>query len=216
MREHDFEPIRGLPGALPEGESLLWQGRPSARRLACDAFHIRAVAVYFAIMMGWRAAVALSAGSRPAVVMAGELSALPLALAGLGLLAGLAFLNSRTTVYTITSKRVVLRFGSAFTKAINIPFALVDGASVKAYADGTGDLALTLKAPNKIAMLQLWPHVRPWRMANPEPSLRGVADVKAAGAVLASAMADRNLMAGVEPSRPARAFVPAQTAPAAA
>ena len=47
MSEHDFEPIRGLPGPLPEGETILWQGAPDWRVLAVQAFHVRAVAIYF-------------------------------------------------------------------------------------------------------------------------------------------------------------------------
>jgi hypothetical protein len=195
MSEHDFEPIRGLPGPLPDGETLLWQGRPSAWRLACDAFHIRLVAAYFATMMGWSAAAALTAGGRLAPVLATEAAALPIALSGLALLAGLALLNSRTTVYTITNKRVVLRFGAAFTKAINIPFTVIEGASLKQHGDGSGDLALSLDASNKIAVLQLWPHARPWRLSRPEPALRSLADVRSAGEVLTAAMADRIVIA---------------------
>jgi hypothetical protein len=190
VREHDFEPIRGLPADLPAGETLLWQGRPSARRLACDAFHIRAVAAYFVLMMAWGAASGLSHGARPGTLLATESAAIPIALLGLGLLAGLAFLNSRTTVYTITSKRVVLRFGAGFSKAINIPFNVIQGAALKTYGDGSGDLALQLKAPNKIALMQLWPHARPNRFSQPEPALRSIADARVAGEALARAMAE--------------------------
>jgi hypothetical protein len=200
VREHDFEPVRGLPGPLPEGETLLWQGRPSALRLACDAFHIRAVAAYFVVIIGAGAVSALGSGGRLASVLATETAAVPIAIAGISLLAGLAFLNSRTTVYTITSKRVVLRFGAGFTKAINIPFTVIEAASVKAYGDGTGDLALKLTEANKIAVLQLWPHARPWRFARPEPALRSVAGVSAAAETLTRAMADRVVMAEPAPS----------------
>ena len=116
------------------------------------------------------------------------LAVTPLAAAGLGILALLGWLNSRTTVYTITNKRVVLRFGTAIPKAINLPFGIIESAAVKTYAGEAGDLALTLKAPNKLALLQLWPHARPWRMATPQPTLRAVPDVAAVGAILASAM----------------------------
>ena len=54
MSEHDFEPIRGLPGDLPEGETILWQGAPNWLTLAEQAFHVRAVAAYFALMLLWR------------------------------------------------------------------------------------------------------------------------------------------------------------------
>ncbi|HBB55427.1 MAG TPA: phosphopantetheine adenylyltransferase, partial [Hyphomonadaceae bacterium] len=33
-KEFDFEPVRGLPEALPAGEAILWQGAPSAWGLA--------------------------------------------------------------------------------------------------------------------------------------------------------------------------------------
>ena len=186
--EHDFEAVRGLPGALPAGERIVWQGAPRWTRLACDAFHIRAVALYFALMLAWRVAAAIGAGTPLQTALATALSTAPLALAGVGLLAFLAWLNARTTVYTVTNRRVVLRFGVALTKAINLPFGIVESGAVKAHADGSGDVALTLKAPNKLGLLHLWPHARPWRVAAPQPTLRAIPDAAAVGALLAQAM----------------------------
>ncbi len=188
MREHDFEPIRGLPGELPEGETVLWQGSPSWIALAQQAFHIRAVGAYFAVMLAWRGISDVAGGGSPGRALLATLSATPIALLALGILAALAWLNSRTTVYTITNRRVVLRFGAAVTKAINLPFSVIESAAVKTLPKGRGDLALTLKAPNKIAFLQLWPHARPWRMAKPQPALRAVADVASVAAILARAV----------------------------
>ena len=56
MENHDdfaFEPIRGLPDHLPKGERLLWQGAPDWRLLAIQAFHVRKVAIYFALIAAW-------------------------------------------------------------------------------------------------------------------------------------------------------------------
>ena len=128
------------------------------------------------------------AGDAPLHALTAAAAVTPLAFAALGILGFLAWLNSRTTVYTITNRRVVLRFGAAVPKAINIPFTIIDAAAMKALPGGAGDLALTLKAPNKIAFLQLWPHARPWRMAKPQPTLRALGDVASAASVLASAM----------------------------
>lgn len=188
MSEHDFEPIRGLPGDLPKGEVLLWQGSPRWSRLACEAFHVRAVAGYLGVMLAWRTAAAIGAGVAPAKAIEATLSVTPLAVAAVGVLAGLAWLVARSTVYTITSKRVVLRFGMALTKAINLPFAVIDSGALKSFKDGSGDVALTLKAPNKLAFLHLWPHARPWRVSSPQPTLRALPDAAAAARVLASAM----------------------------
>ena len=188
MSEHDFEPIRGLPGVPPEGETILWQGAPDWRVLACEAFHIRAVAAYFAAMVVWRVAGSIASGvSVPGALQAALLTA-PIALVALAMLAFLAWLNSRTTVYTITSRRVVMRFGAALPKAFNLPFSIIEGAALKPIAGEAGDLALKLVAPNKIAFLHLWPHVRPWRVASPQPTFRALPDAKAAAAILASAM----------------------------
>jgi hypothetical protein len=185
MSEFDFEPIRGLPGVPPAGETILWQGAPDWRVLACDAFHIRAAGAYFALMLTWRVVSGLSDGQTLPSTLVAALSVAPVALVGLGIL---AWVNSRSTVYTITNRRVVLRFGAALTKSINIPFSIVDTANLKALPGGAGDLALTLTAPNKIAFVMLWPHARPWRLRAPQPTLRCVPDVRAVAQTLASAM----------------------------
>jgi hypothetical protein len=191
MSEHDFEPIRGLPGNLPEGETLLWQGAPKWRTLAQEAFHMRAVGAYFLVMLAWRTFGAVKGGEPPLQALEAALAVAPIALVALGILALFAWLNSRTTVYTITNRRVVMRFGAAIPKAINIPFSIIEGASLKTFSNGDGDLALSLKAPNKIAFLHLWPHARPWRLSSPEPTFRGLPNAKAAADILASAMASQ-------------------------
>jgi hypothetical protein len=188
MSEHDFEPIRGLPGPLPQGETILWQGAPNWWRLAQQAFHLRLVAAYFAAMLIWRAGSAIAGGEAPLGALGSAALVTPIALAALAMLCLLAWLNSRTTVYTITNRRVVMRFGAALPKAINIPFGIIEGAALKPLEKGAGDLALSLKAPNKIAFLQLWPHVRPWKVAAPQPTFRAIPNAEAAASILASAM----------------------------
>ena len=204
MSEHDFEPIRGLPGRLPQGETILWQGAPNWWTMAREAFHVRAVAIYFAGMFAWRAWEAFSRGGDQRPVYQAILMTAPVALAGLAILAFLAWLNSRTTVYTITNRRVVLRFGAAIPKAINIPFTVIDSAAVKRLSSGAGDLALTLKAPNKIAFLQLWPHARPWRFVSPQPTLRALPDAGVPAGILAKAMQNECGVVLVRATEPAR------------
>jgi hypothetical protein len=200
MSEHDFESIRGLPGELPEGEHILWQGAPRWMTLAQQAFHVRAVAAYFAGMFALRVVAALAVGQSLPAVGRSILLVSPVAVLTIAVLGGLGWLYSRTTVYTITNKRVVIRFGVALPKAFNIPFAIIDSAAVKTLGGPKGDLALTLKAPNKIAFAHLWPNARPWRLASPEPTLRALADVQSAAEILASAMKD---VTPIELMRPA-------------
>lgn len=204
MSEHDFEPIRGLPGPLPEGETLVWQGAPNWITLAQQAFHIRAVAAYFFAMLAWRTCAAVIGGEAPLKAMEAALAVMPIALAALGILALFAWLNSRTTVYSITSRRVVMRFGVAVPKAINIPFTIIDGAALKTFANGDGDLALTLKAPNKIAFLHLWPHARPWRLTSPQPTFRALPQAQVAADILAAALSAEISIERTQPDRAGR------------
>lgn len=180
MKEHDFEPVRGLPGELPDGERLLWQGAPDWLALGRRAFHMQSVAAYFSVLMIWRG---VAEGS-----LAAALGLLPFALIALALLAGLAFMTARTTVYTITTKRVVMRFGVALPKAINIPFTIIASADHRAYGDKSGDIALSLAPSSHINYFLLWPHARPLRLARPQPTLRAVAEGAAVAAVLARAL----------------------------
>ena len=46
MSDFDFEPVKGLPAALPENERMLWQGAPLWQDLALHAFHARKAAYY--------------------------------------------------------------------------------------------------------------------------------------------------------------------------
>jgi hypothetical protein len=180
MSDHDdyqIEPIPGLPALPPKGEHILWQGSPDWRVLAREVFHVRVVAAYFALLMLWRCGSSLVAGGdRHSAVMA-LLAPLPIALIGVGLLLMLARLSARSTVYTITNRRVVMRIGIALPTAINIPFKVIGGASLRVGHDGRGDIPLSLSGEERIAYSNLWPHVRPWRLTKPEPMLRGIPDV---------------------------------------
>src|ERR1700753_3000513 len=49
--EFDFEPVPGLPAELPPGEKLLWQGSPTWSATASRVLHIRAVSVYFVVIL---------------------------------------------------------------------------------------------------------------------------------------------------------------------
>jgi len=190
MSEHDFEPIRGLPGKLPADERLLWQGAPDWLALASQVFHVRVVAAYFVALLAWRVAEQAASGAAPGAIVLGVMGLVLIAALGLGLLMGLAWLMARTTVYTITSKRVVMRFGVALPKAINIPFTILDAAALSTFgASGRGNLALSLRKPNKIAYLQLWPHARPNKLAWPEPTFRALPNAAQAATILKGALA---------------------------
>ncbi|MEN9855378.1 MAG: hypothetical protein RLZZ157_504, partial [Pseudomonadota bacterium] len=184
----EFEAIRGLPGDLPEGETVLWQGAPHTVSLALDAFKLRWILVYFAGLIAWRSFEGVQQGQAAMVAVSNALAVFPLALLAVALIVGLAWVNSRSTVYTITNKRVVMRFGAALTKAINIPFTIIDSAAANVSNNGAGSVAIHLKAPNKIPLLLLWPHARPGSWRRPEPAFRCIKDAATCAPILAEAL----------------------------
>jgi hypothetical protein len=189
VREHDYEPVWGLPERLPEGESILWQGAPDRRAFARRALHLPGLAAYFAVLVAARVASVLMAGASLSVAARDALwFTLPsVAVIALGLL--FAWGVARTTAYTITSRRVVMRFGIALSLTVNLPFALVQSAAAKLHADGSGDISLALQKPHRISFLFFWPHVRPWHWGRPQPALRGIADAAAVAQILGRALA---------------------------
>jgi len=189
VSEHEFEPVRGLPEPLPPGETILWQGGPRWTVLARQAFHATPIAIYFSVLLAWRALHAAQSGetwAQAAVPMA--LLAL-LAAVAISLLLLLAWFAASTALYTITSKRVVMRIGIVLTVSYNLPFRAIEAAGQRNNRDGTGDINLVLTPDNKIAWLNLWPHVRPWRVKRPEPVLRAIPDAARVADILGRAVA---------------------------
>lgn len=170
--EHEWEAAPGLPSALPPGERVVWQGAPDWKRLAIHAFHVRKVALYFALMLAIQV-INLTAPEGPVdwkpLVVAGSLYAL-----ALGLLLGTAWMSARSSLYTLTNKRVVMRIGIVLTLTFNLPFKRIAGASLKAQGAGTGDIALALHPEDRIGWAHLWPHQRAWHVTQPQPTLRCV------------------------------------------
>ena len=186
--EHEFEPEYGLPEPLPAGERILWQGSPDWRMLARRAFHVRKLVVYFAVILAIRSATVWSSGGSVADAILAALWLAPLAGAAIGMAAFMAWLSARTTVYTITDKRVVMRVGIVLSLTFNLPYRRIANAALR--VDGkhaTGDIPLVLAGSDRIAYLHLWPHARPWRVAKPEPMLRSVPDAARVAGILAEA-----------------------------
>jgi hypothetical protein len=206
--EHEFEAELGLPEPLPRGERLLWQGSPDWRVMAREAMHTRMLAVYFGVLLAWRGANVLAGGGSLLAAAEAVLWLLPLAVAAIAVLALLAWLIARTSVYTITDKRVVMRIGVVLSITFNLPHSQIESAGLRTNADGSGDVTLLLNDADRIAYVHLWPHARPWHLKRSEPMLRALPQARTVAAILATALADA---AGAAPTAlPAVALPPRQ------
>lgn len=190
MNEYEYEPVPGLPEELPPGESIVWQGTPDWRALAIRAFHVRKVFCYFALLLAWFLVAQWGEGISNAGMMTGALWTLLLGAAALVILGLLAWANARSTVYTLTSERLVLRFGVALPMMINLPLEKLEAANLVTYGNaGIGDIALTLEEGQRISYAAIWPHARPWHISRVQPMLRSLPDAATVATLLAQQVA---------------------------
>ena len=193
MPHDDFdaiEPIRGLPERPPTGEEILWQGRPDAFALAKQSLNLWWVAGYFLLLALWRFVTVVD------LMPFGQAfgATLPLLILGAivcALLYAVALIQSRATVYTITSARVVMRIGAALTVTVNLPYRELANAALDLRRDGTGTIAMETSGKARLSYLVCWPHVRPWRMNPTQPALRSIPDAEHVASILAEAAETR-------------------------
>ncbi|WP_299707522.1 photosynthetic complex putative assembly protein PuhB [uncultured Tateyamaria sp.] len=188
MSHDDFavEPIEGLPERPPEGEQILWQGRPDTLALAREALNLNWIIGYFAILAAWRFISVVD------LLPIGQAigATLPVAILGLvvcGLLYSIALIQARATMYTITTSRIAMRIGAALTLTINLPYRELGNAALDLRKNGTGTIALDTTGQTKISYLVLWPHARPWRFGSTQPALRCIPDAENVARILADA-----------------------------
>jgi hypothetical protein len=178
--------MEGLPGRLPAGESVLWQGKPQAFALARRAFRTRLIVGYFALLIVWRFTGALTQGHGLGAAVLSAFSGALLGAAALGLFYGFAFLIARSTTYTITGKRVVITYGVALPKSLNLPFTKLSSADLALRAE-SGDIVLQTEG-KALSYALLWPHVQAGPKGRSLPTMRCVADAKGAADILGRAI----------------------------
>lgn len=187
--EHDCEPVPGLPERLPASETLLWQGRPEWRGFASRAMGLKGFAAYFLGLLAVQLAWGIAASHPVSGIIFGMSVLFVMALIVIGLLTLVGWLSARSALYTVTSRRVVLRIGIALPMTINIPFAVVESLARREHPDGTEDLVLKIMRPHRLSWVALWPHCRVPKLFSPEPMLRALPVQAGAAQVLARALA---------------------------
>ncbi len=189
MVQHDHEPVPGLPAPLPAGESILWQGAPEWRVLARRAMRTRVLSAYFLLLIIWGVSGGISAATPPMEIAASAIRLAALGGTAVSLLTLFAYLVARTTLYTITTRRVLIRFGVALPMTIQIAYPMIELAGVTVWSNGCGDLAVTLIPTQRIGYAILWPHARPWKFGKAQPSFRSIKDAAAVSQILGRALA---------------------------
>lgn len=199
MSHDDFatEPVPGLPELPPEGERILWQGKPNWWQLSWESLSLPWIAGYFVFLALWRFGAVYDlmpfgqavGASVPFLILGGIVIA-ALVLVG--------WVQAVTTVYTVTNKRVAMRIGAALTVTLNLPYTQVMNASLSVRRNGTGTIALDVSDQLPVGYVMCWPHVKPWQIRNPQPALRCIPDAEKVASILAEAAEARISVPRVE------------------
>ena len=209
MPHDDFqmEPVEGLPERPPEGENILWQGRPDWLALTREALNLNWILGYFLLLALWRGiSVVDQVGVMGAVQAASPFLILG-AVVGL-ILAVMGYVMARATVYTITNRRLAMRIGAALTVTLNLPYQWIGSADLKLRKNGSGTIVMSLLGETRLSYLVCWPHVRPWKMAPTQPALRCIPDAEKVARLLAEHATTR--VAEVKAQTPQVSPVPAE------
>jgi len=185
-----FEPVHGLPEALPADEHILWQGQPNALRLAKDAWGLNWIIGYFVVLAIWR--VGVSSTQFPFTEAMGHgIPFLVGAVIAALIVYGLAYVQAKSTVYTLTNKRVAMRIGAALTMTLNLPYVCIGNAQLGLRKSGLGTLTFEMIGDTRLSYLMTWPHVRPWYMTKTQPALRSIPNAEQVARIFADAAETR-------------------------
>ncbi|WDA41570.1 photosynthetic complex putative assembly protein PuhB [Erythrobacter sp. BLCC-B19] len=174
----------GTPAA---NEKVLWKGRPAIGLLARTAFHAHKLGFYMAAL----AVIAVAIGNETAAIVAAGLGVVLVAL-----LYALAWASARSTLYILTDTRLIMRIGMAIETRINVPLKQVTAANLRLHGkSGFGDIAFDLAGERMLGVALLWPHVRPWHYARPQPMLRAVPEAASLAQLIAATRAQYGAIA---------------------
>ena len=188
MSEIRVKSIKPLPEPLPEGEHVLWQQSPAWLPYSRRVFQLYKIGLYFLVVVAWVAVSAYLGSGEWLAVMRALTWAVPPALGVLLMLALFAWLYARTTVFTITSKRVIIQSGLALPSAVNLPFSKISSADLRTFGDDTGDIELSMSGP-RLLYSMIWPNLRQLKLNRPTPVLRAVPQPHKVAELLGKALA---------------------------
>lgn len=178
-----FESHENILEAIPDGESILWKGKPSFWGFSWHFFGLKLIAIYLMIL---------------SVVFAARLTVtdfytafafdfLPFLLSGIlasCILMALAGIQSQSSVYIITENRVIIKSGAALSFLISMPFKKIKAVNLQKRNGSLGTISFELNAGKRVPYISCWPSVRPWKFKNTEPAFSCIENVDEVATIL--------------------------------
>ena len=186
-----FEVHKNILDAIPEGESILWKGKPSFWGFSWYFFGLKLLAFYLIILSVVFAARLTVTDFFTAFVV----DFLPFLLSGIltsFILMALAKIQSQSSVYIITENRVIIKSGAALSFLISMPFKKIKAVNLQKRKGSLGTISFELNSGKRVPYVSCWPSVRPWRFKNTEPAFSCIENVDEVATILRkSVMAGR-------------------------
>ena len=186
-----FEVHKNILDAIPEGESILWKGKPSFWGFSWYFFGLKLLAFYLIILSVVFAARLTVTDFFTAFIV----DFLPFLLSGIltsFILMALAKIQSQSSVYIITENRVIIKSGAALSFLISMPFKKIKAVNLQKRKGSLGTISFELNSGKRVPYISCWPSVRPWRFKKTEPAFSCIENVDDVATILRkSVMAGR-------------------------
>ena len=178
-----FEAPKNILDAIPNGESILWKGRPSLWGFSWNLFGLKWITLYLSML----SIVSVARFFASDFYTAFYVDFLPFFLSGIFasiILIGLAAIQAYSTVYIITENRVIIKTGAALSFLISMPFKKIKEVNLQKRGASIGTISFELFSNKRVPYISCWPSVRPWKFKKTQPAFSCVRSVDEVATIL--------------------------------
>ena len=187
-----FEAPKNILDAIPDGESILWKGKPSLWGFSWNLFGLKWITFYLSIL----SIVSIARFFASDFHTAFYIDFLPFFLSGIFasiILIGLAAIQAYSTVYIITENRVIIKTGAALSFLISMPFKKIKEVNLQKRGASIGTISFELFSKKRVPYISCWPSVRPWKFKKTQPAFSCVRSVEEVATILRKTAMTRNI-----------------------
>ena len=178
-----FEAPNNILDAIPNGESILWKGRPSLWGFSWNLFGLKWITLYLSML----SIVSVARFFASDFYTAFYVDFLPFFLSGIFasiILIGLAATQTYSTVYIITENRVIIKTGAALSFLISMPFKKIKEVNLQKRGASIGTISFELLSEKRVPYISCWPSVRPWKFKRTQPAFSCIGSVDEVATIL--------------------------------
>ena len=178
-----FEAPKNILDVIPNGESILWKGRPSLWGFSWNLFGLKWITLYLSML----SIVSVARFFASDFYTAFYVDFLPFFLSGIFasiILIGLAATQTYSTVYIITENRVIIKTGAALSFLISMPFKKIKEVNLQKRGASIGTISFELLSEKRVPYISCWPSVRPWKFKRTQPAFSCIGSVDEVATIL--------------------------------